>query len=174
MLVDCSGCRTPLNLPPGAKSIRCSICQAVTRIADSVPPSHSSVSPFPGVTGFTPYSNAPPYPYGGSPFPGLAAHAPSPYNNAPSSPSTFTAYPDPAAYMPSPSLYSHSPPSVHGRKKALIVGVSYKNTSHELKGCINDANCMKYLLINKFRFPESSIIMLTGKNPDSTRHSYSC
>lgn len=29
---------------------------------------------------------------------------------------------------------------------------------------------MKYLLINKFKFPEASIIMLTGKNPDSNLH----
>jgi hypothetical protein len=44
----------------------------------------------------------------------------------------------------------------------VIVGISYKFSRHELKGCINDAKCMRYLLINKYTFPESSIVMLTG------------
>lgn len=124
MLVNCSNCHTPLQLPPGATSIRCAICQAITHLADpraAAPPpaSHSqSVQP----------SYRPPQP--------------SPYNHAPPGP----------------------PPSAHGRKKAVIVGISYKFSRHELKGCINDAKCMKYLLINKFRFPEASIIMLTGNN----------
>uniref|UniRef100_A0A804HTK9 Uncharacterized protein n=1 Tax=Musa acuminata subsp. malaccensis TaxID=214687 RepID=A0A804HTK9_MUSAM len=29
-------------------------------------------------------------------------------------------------------------------------------------GCINDANCMKYLLISRYSFPKSNVIMLTG------------
>lgn len=113
MLVDCSSCRTPLQLPPGARSIRCALCHAVTHIADprAVPPQPPS-----------------------------STHAPSPYNHAP---------PGPA-------------PNPHGRKKAVIVGISYRYSRHELKGCINDAKCMRYLLINKFKFPESSILMLTG------------
>lgn len=172
MVVDCSNCRTPLNIPPGAKSIRCSVCQAITRIADSTEASVPS-SPFPDVTGFTPspspYNNVPPSPYGASPFPGLAALVPSPYNNAPSSPSAVTAYPDPATHISSPSPYNHSPLSVHGRKKAVIVGISYKNTSHELKGCINDAKYMKYLLITKFQFHESSIVMLTEEELEPSR-----
>ncbi|KAI3498407.1 hypothetical protein L1887_34182 [Cichorium endivia] len=174
MLVDCSNCRTPLNLPQGAKSIRCSICNAVTKIGDpsepSVPPSYSGVSPFPVVTGFapspSPYINAPPYPSGIHLFPGLAA---SPYNYGPSSPTGAPPFPDLAAHMPSPLSYNHSPPSGHGRKRAVIVGVSYKNTSHELKGCINDAKCMKYLLINKFQFPEASIYMLTEEETEPSR-----
>lgn len=70
----------------------------------------------------------------------------------------------PPAMVPSPRHHGvpGPPPSVHGRKRAVICGVSYKNTRHELKGCINDAKCMKYLLVNRFKFPESSIIMLTG------------
>lgn len=115
MLINCSGCQTPLQLPHGAKSIRCALCQAITQIADpravAAPPAAS---------------HAPP--------------PPSPFNHAPPGP----------------------PPSPHGRKKAVIVGISYKFSRHELKGCINDAKCMKYLLINKFSFPEASIIMLTG------------
>lgn len=48
-------------------------------------------------------------------------------------------------------------------KKAVICGVSYKGIeSDELEGCINDAKCMKYLLITKFKFKDSNILMLTG------------
>ncbi|KAI3444834.1 hypothetical protein Pfo_001499 [Paulownia fortunei] len=119
MLINCSNCRTPLQLPPGAPSIRCAICQAVTHIGD---PRH-----------------APPPP--GPPAP------PSPYSHAPPGP----------------------PPNPHGRKKAVIVGISYKYSRHELKGCINDAKCMRHLLINKFRFPESSILMLTEEESDPYR-----
>lgn len=122
MLVNCSNCHTPLQLPPGARSIRCAICQAVTQLADpraAPPPSHNQ------------YNHPPP-----------AAAPPSPYNHAPPGP----------------------PPNAHGRKKAVIVGVSYRYSRHELKGCLNDAKCMKYLLMNKFHFPEASILMLTGKN----------
>ncbi|XP_057721405.1 metacaspase-1 [Arachis stenosperma] len=120
MLVNCSGCHTPLQLPPGATSIRCALCHAVTHIAD------------PRALPHQPHSSAhapPPPPH----------TAPSPYNHAPPGP----------------------PPNAHGRKKAVVVGISYKYSRHELKGCINDAKCMKYLLMNKFNFPESCIIMLT-------------
>lgn len=127
MLVNCSNCRTPLQLPPGARSLRCAICQAVTHIADprSAPPSSASPTP--------PSTHAPP--------------PPSPYNHAPPGP----------------------PPNAHGRKKAVICGISYRYSRHELKGCINDAKCMRYLLINKFQFPEDSIIMLTEEETDPYR-----
>ena len=106
MLVNCSNCRTPLQLPLGAGSIRCALCHAITLIGD---------------------------PRALPPQPPAATHAspPSPYSPAP------------------------PPPNPHGRKKAVIVGISYRFSRHELKGCINDAKCMKYLLINKFSFPES-------------------
>ncbi|KAB2596443.1 metacaspase-1-like [Pyrus ussuriensis x Pyrus communis] len=131
LLVDCSSCHTPLQLPPGARTIRCALCHAVTRIADSralPPPPYSSSSS-------SSYHHAPP-------------PSPSPYNQAPPVP----------------------PPSAHGRKRAVICAVSYKRTRHELKGCINDAKCMKYLLVNKFNFPEYSILMLTEEEVDPYRH----
>ncbi|GAV71511.1 Peptidase_C14 domain-containing protein/zf-LSD1 domain-containing protein [Cephalotus follicularis] len=120
MLVNCSTCRTSLQLPPGARSIRCAICQAVTHIADPRSAPHST--------------NVPP-------------PSPSPYNHAPPGP----------------------PPNAHGRKKAVICGISYRYSRHELKGCINDAKCMRYLLINKFQFPEASILMLTEEETDPYR-----
>ena len=133
LLVDCSNCRRALELPPGAHSIRCAICHAVTRIADP----RSLQPPPPPPQGFysSTHQHQPYYPPPPQPF-----AAPSPYNHAPRGP----------------------PPAVHGRKRAVICGISYRNSRHELKGCINDAKCMKYLLVNKFNFPESSILMLTG------------
>ncbi|XP_030962265.1 metacaspase-1-like [Quercus lobata] len=128
LLVNCSNCQTPLQLPAGATAIRCALCQAVTHIADhrNAPPPSSALS----------QSYAPPPP-----------PAPSPYSHAPPGP----------------------PPNAHGRKKAVIVGISYRYSRHELKGCINDAKCMKYLLINKFQFPPESILMLTEEETDPYR-----
>nr|GLL28069.1 metacaspase-1-like [Ipomoea trifida] len=123
MLVDCSGCRTPLQLPPGAKTIRCAVCHAVTRVVAPPPP------------------------------------APPPYLQ-----------PAPQYYPPRPSSYNHPPPPpVHGRKRAVIIGICYRNSRNELKGCINDAKCMKYLLVNRFKFPSESILMLTEEETDPYR-----
>lgn len=49
------------------------------------------------------------------------------------------------------------------------MGISYRYSRHELKGCINDAKCMKYMLINKFKFPEASVLMLTEEETDPYR-----
>lgn len=126
MLVDCSNCRTQLQLPPGAKSIRCAVCRAITRIADP-----RALPPTLPITTTSTYHHPPPPP---------PPQAPSPYNQAPPG----------------------QPPSPSGQKRAVIIGISYERSRNELKGCVNDAKCMKYLLINKFNFPESSIVMLTG------------
>ncbi|KAJ6828322.1 uncharacterized protein M6B38_362865 [Iris pallida] len=122
MLVNCSGCRTPLQLPDGAKSIRCALCHAVTHVADP-------------------------------------RSVPSPSRNYASAPAP------PAPPAPQP-LWGPPPPAAHGRKRAVICGISYRHSRHELKGCLNDAKCMKYLLLNRFHFPESSIIMLTEEERD--------
>ncbi|KAL8539471.1 hypothetical protein ACS0TY_001184 [Phlomoides rotata] len=143
MLVNCSNCRTPLQLPPGATSIRCAICQAITRIGEprSAPPAY-----LPTTSSYNGYNNnyyPPPPPPQTQPAP----PAPSPYNHAPPGP----------------------PPPAHGRKKAVIVGISYRNSKNELKGCINDAKCMKFMLSNRFKFPDSSILMLTEEETDPYR-----
>ncbi|XP_074264603.1 metacaspase-1-like [Silene latifolia] len=60
------------------------------------------------------------------------------------------------------------PPS--GRKKAVICGINYKGSGEdELNGCINDAKSMKNLLINRFKFPESNIMLLTDEEKDRRR-----
>nr|XP_043626603.1 metacaspase-1-like [Erigeron canadensis] len=136
MLVDCSNCHTPLNLPPGAKSIRCSICQAITRIADHPSPSGSNTL-----------------------FHSLS------FNDNQHVPSGYYVPPPPAPILHNYPVLSGG----GGRKKAVIVGVSYKNTRHELKGCINDAKFMKHLLLTRFQFLESQIVMLTEEETDLSR-----
>ncbi|CAL9226768.1 unnamed protein product [Arabidopsis halleri] len=170
LLVDCSSCRTPLHLPPGATRIRCAICHAFTLIApDPRLQSHASASPFPfpNSSPVTPAPSASTYP---PPSPSLFTHAPpapSPFNHAPPEHYPFTHAPS------SPSPFNHAPPGppppVHGQKRAVIVGVSYKNTKDELKGCINDAKCMKFMLMKRFQFPESCILMLTEEETDPMR-----
>lgn len=56
-----------------------------------------------------------------------------------------------------------------GKKKALIVGINYFRTSAELRGCINDAKCMEYLLKSKFGFRQENILMMTDDHPDPLR-----
>ncbi|XP_059300439.1 metacaspase-1-like [Lycium ferocissimum] len=133
MLVNCTNCHTPLQLPQGAKSIRCAICRAITLIADP----HSSPAPPPPPASVYNNNYYPPAP------------ALSPYNYH--------------------STSGSSSSSRSGRKRAVIVGISYKNTRNELKGCVNDAKCMWFLLTNRFKFPQDSILMLTEEERDPYR-----
>ncbi|KAE8667898.1 Metacaspase-3 [Hibiscus syriacus] len=71
--------------------------------------------------------------------------------------------PQPRPPQPQPSL---SPVPVHGRKRALLCGVNYHGKSYKLRGSINDAKCMKHLLVEKLGFPNESILMLTEEERD--------
>ncbi|KAI8922442.1 caspase domain-containing protein [Powellomyces hirtus] len=55
-----------------------------------------------------------------------------------------------------------------GNKKALLVGVNYKGTKSELRGCINDVQNIKNFLTTKFGFPDTpqNMIVLTDDNPN--------
>ena len=53
-------------------------------------------------------------------------------------------------------------PIVHGKKRALLVGINYTGTEAELRGPINDVHCMKFLLTLKYGFPTDCILVLTG------------
>jgi hypothetical protein len=50
-----------------------------------------------------------------------------------------------------------------GSKRALLVGVSYTGTKHELRGTVNDVKEMRSLLCDRFGFPSACILELTGK-----------
>jgi hypothetical protein len=58
-----------------------------------------------------------------------------------------------------PASYPHA----RGKKRALLVGISYSYTKYELKGTVNDVNCMTYLLRERFGFPTDCILVLTRK-----------
>jgi len=49
-------------------------------------------------------------------------------------------------------------------KRALLIGINYKDTPYELNGCINDVNNIKALLLAN-GYQESNITVLTDDNP---------
>ncbi|KAM7478978.1 hypothetical protein LguiA_027191 [Lonicera macranthoides] len=50
---------------------------------------------------------------------------------------------------------------VYGRKRAVLCGVSYRNTAHSLDGSVDDVESMKRLLIDRMGFPDQSVLVLT-------------
>ncbi|KAL6648035.1 hypothetical protein ACP70R_012259 [Stipagrostis hirtigluma subsp. patula] len=78
----------------------------------------------------------------------------------------------PSPPRPQVSLRREPPagyPTVFGKKRALLVGVSYTGTVHELKGTVNDVREMRRLLIDSFGFPSGCILELTEKESDASR-----
>lgn len=51
-------------------------------------------------------------------------------------------------------------------KLALLIGINYFNTAHELNGCINDTKNIKHYLINKLGYLNENITILTDDNPN--------
>jgi len=47
------------------------------------------------------------------------------------------------------------------RKKALIIGINYAGTKHELSGCVNDAMNVRDFLVNERGFPPPGDDMVT-------------
>ena len=54
------------------------------------------------------------------------------------------------------------------RKKALLVGLNYRDTNAQLDGCENDVNSMASLLVSKFGYKRSNVRVLTDKEMSST------
>ncbi|KAG8368663.1 hypothetical protein BUALT_Bualt15G0069200 [Buddleja alternifolia] len=61
-------------------------------------------------------------------------------------------------YQVQPQPY---PPPAYGRKRAVLCGITYKGSQQSLNGSINDVVIMRKLLVEKFGFPSSAILMLT-------------
>ncbi|KAG6512880.1 metacaspase-1-like [Zingiber officinale] len=137
--VRCRGCSRLLEVPPQAKSIRCAVCLAVTGVKDYQDPVRQAVGFLRSVV--RNFSNA----TGGS-----------------NSYSDYYGHPT-AAQMPS------SFPGAHGKKRALLVGISYAGQPCELKGTVNDVNCVRYLLTEKFGYPAACIVVLTDEESDPQR-----
>lgn len=139
--------------------------------------------PPPPLTGPPPGAQQPQYP-GYPPVGGSAAQPPpssaypqvhhAPYPAPAGNPYGAAAAPYPAAPQQQPQRVSvppGMPPAATsgGRKKAFIVGINYFGTSAQLRGCINDAKCMDYLLKTKFGFKQENILMMTDDCPDPLR-----
>jgi hypothetical protein len=60
-------------------------------------------------------------------------------------------------------------PVARGKKRAVLVGVSYTGTEYELRGTVNDVDSMKSLLCDRFGFPGDCILVLTEKSDDPCR-----
>jgi len=64
---------------------------------------------------------------------------------------------------PSTLLFSESLSGLRPcRKRALLIGVTYKNSKHKLKGTIIDVKDFRGLLMDTFTFPKEDIRVLTG------------
>ncbi|XP_038984838.1 metacaspase-1-like isoform X2 [Phoenix dactylifera] len=136
----CSRCGVQLVVPPFARTIRCALCHGITNVG----PRHDPVRQAVGfvrsmVNSLNPLSS---YASGGS----------SMNNN-------------------NNSLWNLPPsyPQVQGKKRALLIGVSYTMRRYELKGTVNDVNCMRYLLCERFGFPRECILVLTEEERDPWR-----
>lgn len=62
-------------------------------------------------------------------------------------------------YMHSETISSWEAPR---GKRALLCGVVYSKQKYRLKGTFNDVNNMRHMLVEHFKFPSSSIHILTG------------
>ncbi|KAK1313421.1 Metacaspase-1 [Acorus calamus] len=142
----CSHCGVLLVVPRHARIIRCAVCQNITTVV--VRPDHDPLNRVhchvrratKWVKGLIGQATTPTYPGG------------------------YSDYDRPMTLRPQPTY-----PAVHGKKRALLVGVSYRWRSYELKGSINDVNCMRYFLRERFQFPDDCILVLTEDETDPTR-----
>ncbi|KAG8650362.1 hypothetical protein MANES_07G031800v8 [Manihot esculenta] len=142
----CSWCGVQLLVPPEAQAIRCAVCQAITRVQSSAAPltqvrdsinqAATRIINMVSSTVNVPISSS---------YPGVAAVGTAGYN----------------CYVQPPRPVIYPLPSVHGRKRAVLCGVSYRGKSYKMKGSINDVKCMRYFLVEKLGFPNDSILMLT-------------
>ena len=143
----CSWCGVQLLVPPETKSIQCSVCHGITRVQsndrwvqvqDSI--SHTA-NRFKDLVNTVVAGSVNSYPAWNAQVYGYYPQLPPP--------------------QPSPPLM---PPNPHGRKRALLCGISYYGRSYKLKGSVNDVRCMRYFLVEKMGFPNESILILTGTN----------
>ena len=56
-----------------------------------------------------------------------------------------------------------------GNKKALLIGINYFGQSGELRGCVNDVNNIKQLIMSR-GFRESNMMILTDDQRDPRCH----
>ncbi|KAL7157154.1 hypothetical protein ABFS83_02G058700 [Erythranthe nasuta] len=152
----CSNCGTQIIVPPYAHAIQCTVCKTTVynRPNDPLDQAHDSIR------------------HAASRFRNLLDKASNnintmvgTMNNYPGAGSSSFGY-HPQQARPSPSLI---PISSHGKKRAVLCGVSYYGQRYKLNGTVNDVNCMKYFLIQKVGFPSDSILILTEEESHPSR-----
>jgi metacaspase-1 len=136
--VRCSRCGVTLVVPPFARNICCSICRHTTYVGRD-PVRHAVGFVKSIVANFANTGNS----FNSSPY-SYESHAGIGYSNS--------GFYSPVNY-----------PRVFGKKRALLIGITYSSSRYELKGTVNDVNCVAYLLTQKFDFPKECILILTGK-----------
>lgn len=140
--VRCSRCGVQLVLPPSARTIRCAICHGITNVGPRRDPVRQAVGFVKSmVNSLNPLLG---YGSGGGSM-------------------TYGYDGDPLWNLP-PSY-----PRVQGRKRAVLIGVSYTSRRYELRGTVNDVNCMRYLLCERFGFPKECVLVLTEEERDPYR-----
>lgn len=53
-----------------------------------------------------------------------------------------------------------------GKKKALLVGCLYRGTRSQLQGCVNDNKYIQYMLVQRYEYHPSNIMMLNDHQQD--------
>ena len=95
----------------------------------------------------------------GGPPPGQPQHG---YQQPPQYPPSQQSYPQAQAHS---GLLSNC----QGNKKALLIGINYFGQSGELRGCVNDVNNIKQLIMSR-GFRESNMMILTDDQRDPRCH----
>ncbi|XP_044488386.1 metacaspase-3-like isoform X1 [Mangifera indica] len=64
---------------------------------------------------------------------------------------------------------THPAPPAYGKKRAVLCGVSYLQTTYKLKGVTDDVKRMRHLLVDKLKFPSECVLTLTEEEADPTK-----
>ncbi|KAF8377317.1 hypothetical protein HHK36_030692 [Tetracentron sinense] len=152
----CNGCGIELLVPPEAQTFRCAVCQTITRARPNDPFGRAQEPVLQATSWFKGMINNM-----SSSINSVASSMNNNYSASPSPMPSYGYYPLP----PRPQTYSAS----HGRKRALLCGVTYRWQSYELDGTINDVQCMRYFLVEKMGFPNDCILTLTEDEKDPYR-----
>lgn len=96
------------------------------------------------------YHQQQPNPYAPGPYGAQSGHGPHGSNSGMKPPS--------GAHGTSRGCFRPS-----GRRKALLVGINYRGTSAELRGCVRDVTFVHHLLTTKFGFHNSDFVVLTDE-----------
>mmetsp|Transcript_2494 Transcript_2494/g.2630 ORF Transcript_2494/g.2630 Transcript_2494/m.2630 type:complete len:512 (+) Transcript_2494:95-1630(+) len=104
----------------------------------------------------------------GAPPSDFWTQAPTPSNPPMATVNTSSFQPSQQSFQTPPQSFQPSRP---GRKKALLIGVNYRGTKAELRGCVNDVDTIRQLLTQTYGWPASCMHVLVddGSTAPPTR-----